>query len=47
MLDGLAAIEAAVSTGVTHIDALARDGRVGDAPTASRTAEPRAGSAGR
>jgi hypothetical protein len=47
MLDGLAAIEAAVSTGVTHIDALARDGRVGAAATASRTAEPRAGGAGR
>jgi hypothetical protein len=50
MLDGVAAIEAAVSTGVTHLDALARDGRdrrVGDTATARRTAEPRAGGAGR
>ena len=50
MLDGVAAIEAAVSTGVTHLDALARDGRdrrVGDETAASRTAEPRAGGAGR
>jgi hypothetical protein len=50
MLDGVAAIEAAVSTGVTHLDALARDSRdrrVGDTAPASRTAEPRAGGAGR
>jgi hypothetical protein len=42
--------ESGMSTGVTHIDALARDGRdrrVGDTATASRTAEPRAGGAGR
>jgi hypothetical protein len=50
MLDGVAAIEAAVATGVTHLDALARDGRdrrVGDETAMSRTGEPRAGGAGR
>ena len=50
MLDGVAAIEAAVSTGVTHLDGLARDGRnrrAGDETAASRTAESRAGSVGR
>jgi hypothetical protein len=50
MLDGLAAIEAAVSTGGTRIDAVDRDGRdrrVGAAATLSRAAEPREGGAGR